>query len=276
MKPANLLVILYCCIPLISISQNARSPVVAYYTTSGAYSKNFSDAFSVNGNVAALAGVKQFTAGVYGERRFMLADVGLYSAVIAMPTKSGNFALITDYFGYNFYNETQLSIAHGRKVLDKVDIGARFNYYSIRIPTYGKASAVNFELAGIFHITEQLSSGVSVYNPFGSKLGKNSNEKLSPVYKAALGYEFSSSFFAAAEVIKEQSSAVNIHVGFQYKPIKQLFARAGVITGNSSYYFGVGYLYKDLRLDITASLHQQLGISPGILLLYQFKKNNDE
>jgi hypothetical protein len=261
---------------LYSISQNARSPVVAYYTTSGAYSKNFSDAFSVNGNVAALARVKQFTAGVYGEQRFMLAEVGLYSAVIAMPTKSGNFALITDYFGYSSYNETQLSIGYGKKILEKLDIGARFNYYSIRIPAYGKASAVNFELGSILHITDQLFSGISIYNPFGSKLGKNNNEKLSPVYKAGLGYEFSSAFFTAVEVIKEQSSDVNIHAGFQYKPLKQLFARAGVITGNTSYYFGIGYLYKHLRLDVTASLHQQLGISPGLLLLFQFQKSKNE
>lgn len=276
MKPANLLAILYCCIPLYSISQNARSPVTAYYTSAGAYSKNFSDAFSVNANTAALAGITQFSAGVYGEQRFMLADVGLYTAVIAIPTKSGNFALIADYFGYSSYNETQLSIGYGRKVLEKLDIGARFNYYSIRIPAYGKASAINFELGSILHITNQLSSGISIYNPFGSKLGKNSNEKLSPVYKAGLGYEFSSAFFTAAEVIKEQASDVNIHVGFQYKPLKQLFARAGVVTGNTSYYFGIGYLYKDLRLDVTASLHQQLGISPGLLLLYQFKKNKNE
>ncbi|MFT3702381.1 MAG: hypothetical protein QM802_08430 [Agriterribacter sp.] len=276
MKSANLLLILYCYLTVPGLSQSTLSPQASHYLSSGAYSKNFSDAFSSVANTAALASIKNFTAGVYGERRFMLAEIGLYSSVIALPTKSGNFALTTQYFGYKAYNETEISIGYGRKVAEKIDVGARFNYHSVRIPAYGNASALNFDIGAIIHITEQLSSGISVHNPFNSKLGKNSDERLNAVYRAGLGYEFSANFFTAVEVIKEQGTNTSIHAGFQYKPIKQLFARAGIVTGNTSYYFGAGYLYKDLRLDVTVSIHQQLGLSPGLLLLYQFKKNKDE
>ena len=259
-----------------SIAQNTRSPIVAWYTSSGAYSKNFSDVSSINGNIATIASVKSFTSAVYGEKRFMLSAPGLYSAVLAVPTSSGNFSLSANYYGYKDYNESDISIGYARKLNDKVDIGAKFNYFSVRIPAYGKASAINFDLGAIFHITQQLHSGINIYNPFSSRLGKNTGEKLMPVYKAGLGYEFSPSFFTGIEVIKEQGTETGIHASFQYKPITQFFARAGIVTSNNIWYAGIGYLFKGLRLDMTVSIQQQLGISPGLLLLYQLNTKNKE
>ncbi|MCC6289189.1 MAG: hypothetical protein IT249_15020 [Chitinophagaceae bacterium] len=276
MKSANLLVLLLCCICMHSQSQNSRSPIVAWYTSSGAYSKNFSDVFSINNNIAALATVKNFSAAVYGEKRFMLSALGLYSAVLATSTSSGNFSLSANYYGYAAYNESEISIGYGRKLSDKVDIGVKFNYFSLLIPSYGKAAAFNFDAGAVFHITEQLHSGINIYNPLSSKLGKHTAEKLMPVYKAGLGYDFSASFFTGVEVIKEQGGATGIHASFQYKPITQIFARAGIVTSNHLWYAGIGYLFKDLRVDITVSMHQQLGISPGILLLYTIKKQEKE
>jgi hypothetical protein len=275
MKTANLLIGL-CFISIYSLSQTVKSPIAAWYTSSGAYSKNFSDVFSINNNIAALSSIKNFSAAVYGEKRFMLANLGLYSAVLATPTASGNFSLSANYYGYKDYNESEISIGYGRKLNNKIDIGAKLNYFSIYILSYGKASALNFDLGAIFHITEALHSGINIYNPLGSYLGKNTDEKLMPVYKAGLGYDFSSSFFTAFEVIKEQGKSTGIHASFQYKPITQFFARAGIVTSNNLWYAGIGYLYKALRTDFTVSMHQQLGMSPGILLMYAIKKQDKQ
>lgn len=276
MRYANLLTLICCLIGMQNIAQNVRSPLVAWYTSSGAYSKKFSDPSSLNGNVASVASIKNFGASVYGEKRFMLSEIGLYSTVIAVPTSSGNFSLSANYYGYKEYNESEISVGYARKLNDKVDIGAKFNYFSVRIPSYGKASAFNFDVGAIFHITEQLHTGINIYNPLSSRLGKNSEEKLMPVYKAGLGYEFSSSFFTSIEVIKEQGTAAGIHGSFQYKPITQLFARAGMITTSNIWYAGIGYLFKELRVDVAVSIHRQLGISPGILLSYQINPKNKE
>jgi hypothetical protein len=42
-------------------------------------------------------------------------------------------------------------------------------------------------------------------------------------------------------------------------------------------YAGLGLAWNNLRLDISASYHQQLGVSPGLLLIYNFNsKDNTE
>lgn len=276
MKSINLLTALCCCIYMQSSAQSLRSPVVAWYTSSGAYSKNFSNVFSINGNVAAPAAATHFGAAVYGEQRFMLSALGLYSTVITAPASSGNFSLCADYYGYKDYNESEISVGYARKLNDKIDIGATFNYFSMRIPSYGKASAFNFDAGAIFHITEQLHSGINIYNPLGSSLGKNTGEKLMAVYKAGVGYEFSAFFFTSVELVKEQGGATGIHASFQYKPLAQLFARGGIVSSVNTWYAGVGYLYKGLRVDITVNIHRQLGISPGLLVSCELNAKNKE
>lgn len=276
MKSANLLTAVLLCAATASHTQTIHSPIVSYYPSSGAYSKSFRDAFSIISNIGALSTQKAFNTGVYGERKFMLSETGLYTTIVTVPTSSGNFALQADYFGYKAYNETQIGIAYGLLLNEKTGIGAKINYYTVRIPTYLSISSLNFELGTIIQISEQLYTGVSVYNPLNSSLGKNTGQKIASVYKTGIGYEMSASFLAQMEVIKEKDKDVNIHAALQYKPIARLFARVGIFTGTSSGYFGAGYLYRQLRMDISVSFHQQLGISPGLLLLYHFGKNPKE
>ncbi len=276
MKSANLLIVLWLCLATGSFTQTIHSPIVSYYPSSGAYSKNFRDAFSIISNIGALSTLKNFHAGIYGENRFMLAETSLYTAVTTIPTASGGFALQADYSGYKDYSESQTGIAYALALSEDIGIGAKFNYYHLHIPSYLSASAINFEIGSVIHISRQVCTGVSVYNPLSSPLGKHAGEKIASVYKAGIGYEMSSSFFTQLEVIKEKDRDVNVHAGFQYKPLEQLFARAGIFTGTSSGYFGVGYLYRQLRIDISVSFHQQLGISPGLLLLYQWNKSTKE
>jgi hypothetical protein len=252
-------------------AQTLRRPVAAAYTGLGAYSINHTDVFSMTANQASLAQLKNSSAGVYGERRFLLSELNNYTAVIAVPTSSGNFGLKAGYYGFSDYNETQLGLAYARKLGKKVDVGVQFNYNGIRIAGYGNASAISFELGTVLHITDKLNAGIHVSNPVGGKFGKDQQEKLSSVYAVGLGYEASDKFFISAEIEKEEDHPVNVNAGMQYKFIPQLLARAGMSSATSSVWMGLGFTLKSFRIDVTASYHPQLGITPGLLLLFNFK-----
>ena len=250
--------------------------MAAVYTGLGAYSTNHIDVFSFTNNQASLAQIKNVSAGVYGERRFMLDELSLYQLAIAVPTHSGNFGIKAGYFGFSDYNESQLGLAYARKMGSKVDVGVQFNYNGIRVSSYGNASAVNFEIGTILHLTDKLSAGVHAYNPVGGKFGKNAEEKLASVYSFGLGYEASEKFFVSAEIEKEENQPVNVNAGMQYKFLPQLLARAGITTNTSNVYGGVGLFLKTFRLDVVASYHPQLGVTPGLQLVYNFSKKNNE
>lgn len=254
------------------MAQTVHKPVTTGYLGMGAYSLRHIDAFSFIGNQAVLAQEKNISVGVYGERRFFLNELNNYTATCILPTSSGNFGIKTGYAGFSDYNETQIGLAYARGLGDKVDIGAQFNYHGIRIAGYGNASAVSFEIGTVLHVTEKLHTGFHINNPVGGKFGKNNQEKLASVYTLGLGYDASEKFFVCAEIEKEEDRPVNVNAGIQYKFIPQLQARLGVSTSTSSLWAGVGLIIKSIRIDVTSSYHPQLGITPGLLLIFHFSK----
>ena len=257
-------------------SQPVRKPVSASYIGLGAYSINHADVFSITSNQAALAQMENAAVGFFGENRFLLVETNMYAAIIALPTKEGNFAFQADYFGYKNYNESQLGIAYARNVGKKLDLGIKFNYYSFRIPAYQNASAVNFEIGAIAHLTDRLNAGIHFYNPVGGHLSKTDHEKLSSIYKFGIGYEASEKFLISAEIVKQEDLAVNVNAGVQYNFLDRFFARAGIATENESPYAGAGVSWNNLRLDVSASYHPQLGFSPALMIIVNFKSRELE
>jgi len=248
-------------------SQSFQSPLSLIYTQTNTYSSIQKDAFSFAGNQAALAGNKKISIGVYGERRFMLVDLNSYQFAFALPTSSGNFGLQANYFGSSVFNQSRLGLAYARN-LGKIDVGAQFNYHQMRISGYGNTSVVNFDVGTILHVSDQFQTGLHIYNPTRVSFGKNSEEKLPMIYSFGLGYDASEKFFIGAEIEKIEDQPVGVNAGLQYSFDERIFARAGVSSATSVFYLGAGFSLGGFRIDVTASLHQSLGVTPGLLLIY--------
>lgn len=253
----------------VAAAQSLRQPISAIYVGLAAYSVQHRDAFSYTNNQAALAQIKNVTAGIYSEQRFLLSANSLYIAAVAIPTKTGNFGVSLKYAGFENFNENQIGLAYARSLGSAVDIGVQFNYYGYRIPSYSKANTLNFEMGAIIHLTEQLNAGIHIYNPIAGRFGKT-GEKLSSAFKAGLGYDASKKFFLSAEIVKEEDFPVNVIVGMQYQFMQQFFARAGISSATSLAYVGFGIGWKNFRLDFSGSYHPPLGWSPGLMLIMSF------
>jgi hypothetical protein len=268
---------IFLCLFLVSIfsfGQNAKQTLISSYLKTGAYSKTQNDVFSFSANQANLAQFKTFSAGIYSERKFMLNELNLFSTCVALPTKSGNFGMQIHNYGNSSYGEMQVGLAYARKLNESIDVGVQFNYYNMRVAGYGNTGAVNFEAGALFHFTEQLHGGIHVYNPTSMKLGKNEEEKIPAVYAGGLGYDVSEDFFISTEVEKTEGLPLNVNVSAQYKFADRFLARGGVATATSIYFLGAGFNFKTFRFDVMASVHPQLGVTPGLLLIYQKPSKN--
>ena len=84
----------------VAISQSLRSSISMPYISMSAYSTKQIDPFSFTGNQAALTQVKNAGVGIYGERRFLLAENSVYALAAAIPTKLGNFGVQINYAGF--------------------------------------------------------------------------------------------------------------------------------------------------------------------------------
>lgn len=254
--------------------QSLRYPLSAPGIGLGAYSRLNPDPLAFTGNQAALAGVKQPGLGLYGERRFMLAELGFYMAGLVLPTRMGNIGLQLNYAGFPGFNEKKIGLAYGRALGKKLDIGIQFNYYNYKIPAYKGASAITAEAGVLLHLTPRVQAGLHCYNPVGGKLGKDKNEKLPSAYKFGLGYDVSDHLFMAMEAQKEEDKPVNITAGLQYQYSRKFTAKLGVMTASSTWFGGIGFRFSKLQVLVSVSYSGGLGFSPGMLLTY-YTKNNE-
>lgn len=249
-----------------------RQPLTVHYAGLGAYSKNFNDVFSATSNQASLANLTKAAFAIYGERRFMLNEMNAYSAIMAVPTSSGTLGFSTNYFGSSAFNESRMSLMYGRKLNEFLDAGVSFNYNRINISGYNAASAINFDMGTIFHLTEKLYAGLHMYNPTSSKIGKSGFEKLAYVYRFGMGYEVAENLFISSEIVKQEGQQIGIVAGIQYNLQQSVFIRTGIATLNNNSYASLGINVGFARIDLNAAYHPQLGFTPGILLLITFKQ----
>src|SRR3979490_835367 len=163
-----------------------RTVSIPYYVRMNAYCVHYVDLFSNCSNQAALAQLDNSTAGVFSERRFLLSSLNHFVAAIGLHAGHGNFGIYTGYFGFRDYNETQIGVAYAKKLGSKLDIGACFDFNSIKISGYGNSSAINGEIGILLHLTDKLHAGINVFNSAGGKFGNDFNEKLATVICTAL------------------------------------------------------------------------------------------
>lgn len=257
-------------------AQSLRYQVALPYISLGAYSTRQTDAFSFINNQAALARQKVGAIGVYGERRFLLEENSVYGLAMALPTKLGSVGLSLTYAGFTNFNEHKAGLAYARSLGEKIDLGIQFNYYGYRVPGYGDASAINGEIGLLMHLSDKLTTGVHAYNPVGTKLGKSGDEKLAAAYNFGVGYDATDNFYISTELIKEEGKPINATGGIRYQFMQKFFARAGFTSDTGSAFGGVGVSWSVFRLDVSGSYHPQLGLSPGLMFIVNFKDAADK
>jgi hypothetical protein len=267
-----LLTILYTFCLLLIKAQSVRSPREAVYTGLGAFSKNFKDVFSFADNPAGFSEAAGFSAGVSGEKRFMLEGMNAYAASLQYAMKSSAVGFNSHFFGSAGFQESQLSLAYGKN-LGKLNLGVQFNYHRISVPAYGADGTISADISLVWELTANLKAGVHVLNPVPVKFGAQEAEMINTVYKMGMGYEISDKVFLGAELFKESGKQVHVYFALQYQFLAKFFFQAGINTEKGKPYAGFGWAFRNLRLHINGSYHPQLGFTPGMMLLFNASKS---
>lgn len=243
------------------MAQTVQDPVGSGFARLEAYAAAPGHALGWAANQAALVQVQSFTASVYGKKRFLLQELSFYQLAVALPLSAGSFGLQVATFGSSGYSKSKTGLAYARSLGKTVQVGVQFNYLHYRMAGYGAAGAVNFEAGALFLLSDQLRAGLQVYNPTRSALGPWENERLPARFTSGLGYEVYKKLLIATEIIKEERLPVTVHTGLQYRIARQLTAKGG-------FYISTGYRLQLFQLEVAASVHPQLGLTPGLMLTF--------
>lgn len=250
------------CLP--AYSQVVHHLPGATHLSSGTHSQPF----SFLSNQASLASLPQAGACIFTEQRFGLKQLAFHLAAAAMPLNGGGVGLALQYSGFSAFNQSSASLAYGRN-LGRIGLGVQFNYTRISMGDV----AIGAEVSSRWSLTRKLIAGVRLANPLGGKFLQAQNEKLASVFQLGIGYEASDDAFVSMEIIKEEDRALNVLAGVQYSINKKLFTRAGIATATNEPFFSAGWQWKNCRADVMVRYHQQLGFSPGLMLLFFGKQS---
>lgn len=249
-------------------AQNAR------FAGMGNASVSTYDLWGALGNQAGLSDLKTLELAAGYENKYQFAETGTQAMVCAVPTRTGNFALSVNRFGYNLYSENNIGLAFARNLGKFISAGIQFDYFNIQQPeAYGNRSVLLFEAGLIAKPIENLFIGAHIFNPTRAKLADYKDERVPTIMRFGLGYYFSKQVLFNIETEKNVYYKARFKAGIEYEPINQLYFRTGFANNPNQYTFGLGYIIWNLDTNIAIVTHEWLPLSTEISLAYKFKNN---
>lgn len=249
-----------------NVSEGGRSAAMAHASVA------LTDFWSLQNNQAGLAYYDHFAAGFYYENRYLVKNLSLNAGGVVIPAGAGAFALNISYFGYSKYNESKIGIAYARSFGKVLAVGLQLDYLGTSIAEgYGKKGLVTFELGLLSKINKHFTIGAHVFNPVNVKLSEYADERIPAELRIGASYAFDENILVSVEVEKDTEFDPVVKMGLEYRIVKQVYLRGGVAGGPFTYSFGFGLDFDKLKIDFSSSVHQVLGYSPQVSVIYNFK-----
>lgn len=231
--------------------------------------------WAMQNNPAGMASLEKISLGLYYENRWMLPETAYKCGAFALPTKFGTLGLSFNQFGSSKYNENKFGLAYAKAFGRYLQIGLQLDYLLLKIGNdYGKYSAVTFELGLQSQVTDKLTLGTYIFNPVNFSFEQTLNhEKLPIVMRFGLAYKFTKDFIGQCEIEKNtEREGVSLRGGLEYEAARNFFIRAGVQSNPGILSFGLGYAISFAQINVAAQLHNELGASEQIGMIFSIGK----
>ncbi len=237
----------------------------------GASSAAVSDFWSVTNNQAGMAFYDRSSAGIYYENRFLIRELGSQTGALTLKTKYGMLGASVGYSGDANYSTTKAGLGYALKIGNRFAAGIQLDYIGTALgEEYGKRSNVTFEAGIMVKLSEQLTFGAHTFNPLHVKISEYNDERIPTTMNAGFGYTISDKLLITAEAFKNSEFPMELRTGAEFRLSQIAYARVGLSTNPSLYTFGFGLEMKKLHIDLSSSIHPQLGYSPQASIQYIF------
>lgn len=238
----------------------------------GTASVSMNDLWSSHNNQAGMAFLKKPAIGLYYENRYLLKELSYKAAAAAIPTRYGTFGLNLGYSGDKLFSTLDAGLAYAMAFGSRFAAGIQLDMLQARLSeSYGNRIMATFEAGIQARLSEQLSFGAHVFNPFQVKLEDYHDGRVPAIMNAGFSYTFSERLLWAAEVMKNTEFPLQFMTGAEYKFFDKGFVRLGMTTSPFIYTFGFGLALDKIHLDLSSSVHETLGYSPQASFYYVFK-----
>ncbi len=227
----------------------------------------------INNNQAGISLIEHPLLAIYTENRYMVEGMSMITAAFVHPATEGVLGISLNFHGNRLYSESILGVAYARKFGERLSAGVRLNYFHIRtgLPAAAKG-CVAAEAGIIYELLPGFFTGVHIFNPSRAILSEQpqplADERITTVIRKGVSYVFSPGLILSLEAEKDINHPLSLKLGLEYKPGKNLTARAGIGSNPMQNSIGMGYSWGNWQFDIASSYHFILGHSPQAGIKY--------
>ena len=255
--------------PLGALAIDLYRPVGGRVAAMGGTSVAARDVWALQNNPAGTAYLEGWQCGLYYENRWGLRETAFKSAVLTQAISDiGCLGLSVDQFGGTKYSENKLGLAYARAFGPYLQMGLQTDLLWLHWGEgYPDRVGVGFTLGMQSQLTERLRVGACAFTPLFGR-GTLGN-RLPMVMRLGWAYRFTDTFVGQGELEYDHSrQGMRIGSGFEYVVADRFSLRAGAQYHPNLLSFGVGYRIGPVHMEVSAQLHQALGASVQIGILY--------
>lgn len=228
------------------------------------------DVFSFLSNPAAISFLKAASCGFFAEQRFLVPGLAYAGVGLGLPFKKQAAGLDIRYLGMPQSGTTEAGLSVSQKLGAHAAAGLQFRYRKSHAAGYAATQSLDYTLGAVGQLATGFYFGISVTNLHLSFTPRPKDFQ-ETMFRLNLGSDISKDLFLGFSLEQASGLPPQATAVLQYRIVPYLLTRFGAATGNRQVFFGCGYLFKNLRLDVYTSLHPQLGFSPGVQLMFQSK-----
>lgn len=252
-------------------AQIVQEPIGAKAWSLGGSSLAESNVFSINNNMASAANLNSYQVGVYNQLRFGVKELNLINSSFLLPTKYLHVGASINHFGYQKFNHQNICIGFAKKLNSNFNLGITLNYLTINIENQENTGALTGSLSALYKINKSLSLGVLFFNPTQSSYGVNGYGKINTLGRIGLKYEINKSVYLIGDLDKtlEQETILRAGINYAFHPKFEL--SLGYANNPNYLTFGFNAKIKQMDIAFAASMHEVLGLTPHIGLVFYGK-----
>jgi len=219
------------------------------------------------GNQALLAYNNSISLGINYENRFNISELGTRTAGLQIPVSKTSLGIIYSHFGYYNFQRQMAGLACGLALSENIAAGVQIDYFSEKVAgEYDDYQIITFEAGVVAKVSQKVMISVHVFNPVPNSIRKT---VLPSSVRTGAGIELSKVLFAGAEAEMSTGEKLIFRTGFEYEVLKKFWLRVGFSTENTSFSFGLGYLLKFVKIDLSFASHERLGITSCASLIFK-------
>jgi hypothetical protein len=182
-----------------------------------------------------------------------------------------HLGLSLNHYGYEKYNQQNFSFGIAKKLNNNFNLGVTINYLTINIAEQENTGALTGSLSAFYKINKNLQLGVLMFNPTQSNYHIKTYGKINTFGRIGVKYQVNKSVYLIGDLDKSFEQETILRGGINYAIHSHFDLSLGYANNPNYLTFGFNAKVKQMDIAFAASIHEILGFTPHIGLVFYGK-----